>query len=279
MPKIDVEISPLTFAKIIDWTSSNTEREIGGYLVGKIIKDKVMITDAIYATADSNPTFVSFDNMLQFKIIEELEKKGSDNTILGWYHTHPGLGCFMSGTDIATQKIYQALLPEAVAMVCDGNTFAKTREQKDFKAHFYRIDNNDKSQEINFGVLTNPNELLELLTDFIQDEENVENIVTNSVQKLSVHVKNSMELLAEEKLVSKSDFETADKSWKKGLANVRADVEELQKVIVTKEELNDLQMKQLETSNIQKRMNFVFLFITILSLILVGIVLVLALLP
>ncbi|MCG3254426.1 MAG: Mov34/MPN/PAD-1 family protein, partial [Candidatus Heimdallarchaeota archaeon] len=193
MPKTDVEISPLTFAKIINWTSSNTEREIGGYLIGKIIEDKVMITDAIYATADSNPTFVSFDNMLQFKIIEELEKKGSDNIILGWYHTHPGLGLFLSGTDIATQKIYQALLPEAVAMVCDGNTFAKTREQKDFKAQFFRVDKNDKSQEINFGVLTNPNELLELLTDFVQDEENVENIVTNSVQKLSIHVKDSME--------------------------------------------------------------------------------------
>ncbi|MHA1123637.1 MAG: Mov34/MPN/PAD-1 family protein [Candidatus Heimdallarchaeota archaeon] len=279
MPKTDVEISPLTFAKIINWTSSNTEREIGGYLIGKIIEDKVMITDAIYATADSNPTFVSFDNMLQFKIIEELEKKGSDNIILGWYHTHPGLGLFLSGTDIATQKIYQALLPEAVAMVCDGNTFAKTREQKDFKAQFFRVDKNDKSQEINFGVLTNPNELLELLTDFVQDEENVENIVANSVQKLSIHVKDSMELLAEEKLVSKSDFESADKSWKKGLANVRADVEELQKIVVTKEELNDFQEKQLSAYDKQKRMNFVLLFTTILSLILVGIVLVLTLLP
>jgi 26S proteasome regulatory subunit N11 len=276
MPKLEVEISPLTFAKIIDWTSSNTEREIGGYLVGKIIKDKVMITDAIYATADSNPTFVSFDNMLQFKIIEELEKKGSDNTILGWYHTHPGLGLFLSGTDIATQKIYQALLPEAVAMVCDGNTFAKTREQKDFKAQFFRVDKNDKSQEINFGVLTNPNELLELLTDFVQDEENVENIVTNTVQKLSIHMKDSMELLAEEKLVSKSDFESANKSWKKGLANVRADVEEMQKVILTKEELNDLQMKQLESASTQKRMNFVLIFISTLSLILVSIVLILS---
>ncbi|MCK5159469.1 MAG: Mov34/MPN/PAD-1 family protein [Candidatus Heimdallarchaeota archaeon] len=279
MPKIEVEISPLTFAKIIDWTSSNTEREIGGYLVGKIIKNKVMITDAIYATADSNPTFVSFDNMLQFKIIKELEKKGSDNTIFGWFHTHPNMGLFLSGTDIATQKIYQALLPEAVAMVCDGNTFAQTREQKDFKAQFFRVDKNDKSQEINFSVLTNPNELLELLTDFVQDEENVENIVTNSVQKLSIHVKDSMELLAEEKLVSKSDFESADKSWKKGLANVRADVEELQKIVVTKEELIDFQEKQLSAYDKQKRMNFVLLFTTILSLILVGIVLVLTLLP
>ncbi|MBK5112601.1 MAG: Mov34/MPN/PAD-1 family protein [Candidatus Heimdallarchaeota archaeon] len=279
MPKLEIEISPLAFSKVIDWTSSNTEREVGGYLIGKIDNEKVKIIETTYAVKNSSPTHVSIDEMAQFQIIKEIEKRDGKETIVGFWHTHPGLGCFMSGTDIATQKIYQALLPEAVAMVCDGNAFSKTREQKDFKAHFYRIDNNDKSQEINFGVLTNPNELLELLTDFVQDEENVENIVTNSVQKLSVHVKDSMELLAEEKLVSKSDFETADKSWKKGLANVRADVEEMQKLMVTKEEFNDLQEKQLTAYERQKRMNFVLLFTTILSLILVGVVLVLTLLP
>jgi len=155
-------------------------------------------------------------------------------------------------------------------------THSLKRENKKIS---FRVDKNDKYHEVDFGVLTNPNELLELLTDFVQDEENVENIVTSSVQKLSMHVKDSMELLAEEKLVSKSDFKSADKSWKKGLANVRADVEEMQKIIVTKEEFNVLQEKQLNAFETQKRMNFVLLFTTILSLILVGIVLVITLLP
>ena len=279
MPKIEVEISPLAFSRVIDWTSSNTEREVGGYLVGIVDNEKVKIIDTTFAVKNSTPTHVTIDEMAQFQIIKEIEKRDGKETIVGFWHTHPAMGCFLSGTDIATQKIYQALLPEAVAMVCDGNTFAKTREQKDFKAQFFRVDKNDKYHEVSFGVLTNPNELLELLTDFVQDEENVENIVTNSVQKLSMHVKDSMELLAEEKLVSKSEFKSADKSWKKGLANLRADVEEMQKIIVTKEELNDLQMKQLETASIQKRMNFVLVFITTLSLILVSIVLILAFLP
>jgi len=279
LPKIEVEISPLAFSRVIDWTSSNTEREVGGYLVGIVDNEKVKIIDTTFAVKNSTPTHVTIDEMAQFQIIKEIEKRDGKETIVGFWHTHPAMGCFLSGTDIATQKIYQALLPEAVAMVCDGNTFAKTREQKDFKAQFFRVDKNDKYHEVSFGVLTNPNELLELLTDFVQDEENVENIVTNSVQKLSMHVKDSMELLAEEKLVSKSEFKSADKSWKKGLANLRADVEEMQKIIVTKEELNDLQMKQLETASIQKRMNFVLVFITTLSLILVSIVLILAFLP
>jgi len=41
MPKLDVEISPLAFSKIIDWVSSNTEREIGGYLIGCIEKTNI----------------------------------------------------------------------------------------------------------------------------------------------------------------------------------------------------------------------------------------------
>ncbi|NPE09979.1 MAG: hypothetical protein GNW80_16995 [Asgard group archaeon] len=266
MPKIDVEISPLAFSRVIDWTSTNTEREVGGYLIGIVDNEKVKIIDTTYAVKSSTPTHVAIDEMAQFLIVKEIEKRDGKETIVGFWHTHPGMGLFLSGTDIATQKIYQALLPEAVAM-------------EDFKAQFFRVDKNDKSQEINFGVLTNPNELLELLTDFVQDEENVENIVTNSVQKLSIHVKDSMELLAEEKLVSKSDFESANKFWKKELANVRADVEEMQKVIVTKEELNDLQMKQLESASIQKRMNFVLIFISTLSLILVSMVLILSFLP
>ncbi len=279
MPKIEVEISPLAFSRVIDWTSSNTEREVGGYLVGIVDNGKVKIIDTTYAVKNSTPTHVSIDEMAQFQIIKEIEKRDGKETIVGFWHTHPGMGLFLSGTDVATQKIYQALLPEAVALVCDGNTFAQTREQKDFNAKFFRVDKNDKYYEVNFGVLTNPNELLELLTDFVQDEENVENIVTNTVQKLSIHVKDSMELLAEEKLLSKSDFESADKSWKKGLAHVRADVEKMQKIMVTKEEFNALQEKQLNTIDTQKRMNFVLLFTTILSLILVGIVLVLTLIP
>jgi proteasome lid subunit RPN8/RPN11 len=275
MPKIDIEISPLSFAKIIDWTSSNTEREIGGYLIGIVDNGKVKIIETTFAVKSSTPTHVSIDEMAQFRIIKEIEKRNGKETIVGFWHTHPGMGLFLSGTDIATQKIYQALLPEAVAMVCDGNTFAKTREQKDFKAQFYRVGKNDKYHEVNFGVLTDPNELLELMTDFVQDEENVENIVINTVQKLSMHVKDSMELLAEEKLVSKSAFESANKSWKKGLSSVRADVEEMQKVMLTKEELKDLQTKQSSAINIQKRMNFILLTIVILNLILVSIVLIL----
>lgn len=37
---------------------------------------------------------------------------------LGWVHTHPAQTCFLSSLDLHTQAGYQALLPEAVAVVC-----------------------------------------------------------------------------------------------------------------------------------------------------------------
>jgi 26S proteasome regulatory subunit N11 len=29
--------------------------------------------------------------------------------VVGWYHSHPGFGCWLSGVDINTQQVYQGL--------------------------------------------------------------------------------------------------------------------------------------------------------------------------
>ncbi len=225
MSKINIEISPLTFSKIIDWTSSNTEREVGGYLIGIVENGNVKIIETTFAVKNSTPTHVTIDEMAQFRIIKEIEKRNGKETIVGFWHTHPGMGCFLSGTDIATQKIYQALLPEAVAMVNDGNVFAQTRDQKDFKAHFYRVGKESKYHEVSFGVITNPNELLDLLTDYVQAETNVENIVTSTVQHMSLNVKDFIEIVAEDKLVTKKAFDDESTLIKKAIAQIRKDVE------------------------------------------------------
>lgn len=39
--------------------------------------------------------------------------------ILGWYHSHPGFGCWLSGVDINTQQSFEALSERAVAVVVD----------------------------------------------------------------------------------------------------------------------------------------------------------------
>ena len=39
--------------------------------------------------------------------------------VVGWYHSHPGFGCWLSGVDINTQQSFEALSERAVAVVVD----------------------------------------------------------------------------------------------------------------------------------------------------------------
>ena len=40
-------------------------------------------------------------------------------TVVGWYHSHPGFGCWLSSVDINTQQSFEQLTPRAVAVVVD----------------------------------------------------------------------------------------------------------------------------------------------------------------
>ena len=38
---------------------------------------------------------------------------------MGWYHSHPGFGCWLSGVDMNTQTSFEQLNARAVAVVVD----------------------------------------------------------------------------------------------------------------------------------------------------------------
>ena len=39
--------------------------------------------------------------------IDASEKVNRPEHICGWYHSHPGYGCWLSGIDVSTQSLYQ----------------------------------------------------------------------------------------------------------------------------------------------------------------------------
>jgi 26S proteasome regulatory subunit N11 len=45
--------------------------------------------------------------------------KRRPETVVGWYHSHPGFGCWLSSVDINTQQSFEQLTPRAVAVVVD----------------------------------------------------------------------------------------------------------------------------------------------------------------
>jgi proteasome lid subunit RPN8/RPN11 len=44
------------------------------------------------------------DPVFQTKMLDMLKQVGRPEMVVGWYHSHPGFGCWLSGVDINTQQ-------------------------------------------------------------------------------------------------------------------------------------------------------------------------------
>ena len=64
-------------------------------------------------------TIESIDEGFQVKMTEMLKQTGRNEIVVGWYHSHPGFGCWLSSTDINTQKTFEQQVPRTVAVVVD----------------------------------------------------------------------------------------------------------------------------------------------------------------
>ena len=48
-------------------------------------------------------------------MLEMLKQTGRPETVVGWYHSHPGFGCWLSGIDMQTQQMFEKLNSRAVS--------------------------------------------------------------------------------------------------------------------------------------------------------------------
>lgn len=108
-------------------------REAMGLLAGEVREwegEKFVVVED-YITAGNSATSVSvrfseeaFPQLA--RQVNEARRKGK--IIVGWNHSHPSFGCFLSATDVSTQKKYFAE-EFSIAMVVDP----VRREKKVFK--------------------------------------------------------------------------------------------------------------------------------------------------
>ncbi len=135
----------------------NYENEIFGYLIGLIYKWKeemyVIIEDILFIEGTFYSHKVSFAQIegtagkydKEFQKLKQ-KKKNKNLWIVGWWHSHPDLGCFLSITDLKTQ---QHFFPESyqVALVIDP-----IRDTYDF----FTIDthSNKKYKAINSAIIS-----------------------------------------------------------------------------------------------------------------------------
>ena len=117
--------------------------EIIGLLAGTYDEkeDRLVIEDA-YPMGHGDAIYAEIKDYKNYiRAWEDIRKRGY--FIVGWYHSHPSYGLFMSGEDIGTQSRYQRLWKKSVALVVDpymidGSSFgfeifrAKLKTQKWF---------------------------------------------------------------------------------------------------------------------------------------------------
>lgn len=106
-----VRISALALVKMVMHARSGGELEIMGLMQGKIDPDDprgpaFVVMDAFALPVEGTETRVNaqadaYEYMVEF---QSMAREGSRmENVTGWYHSHPGYGCWLSGIDCSTQ--------------------------------------------------------------------------------------------------------------------------------------------------------------------------------
>ncbi|ULU01134.1 hypothetical protein L5515_004333 [Caenorhabditis briggsae] len=116
-----VNISSLALLKMLRHARSGIPLEVMGLMLGEFVDDYTINVLDVFAMPQSGTsvTVESVDPVYQTKHMDLLKLVGRTENVVGWYHSHPGFGCWLSSVDVNTQQSFEALHPRAVAVVVD----------------------------------------------------------------------------------------------------------------------------------------------------------------
>jgi len=116
-----VHVSSLALLKMLKHGRAGVPMEVMGLMLGQFVDDFTIVCVDVFAMPQSGTgvSVEAVDPVFQTKMLDMLKQTGRPEMVVGWYHSHPGFGCWLSGTDINTQSSFEALNPRAVALVVD----------------------------------------------------------------------------------------------------------------------------------------------------------------
>jgi proteasome lid subunit RPN8/RPN11 len=122
--RVKIFFAQSAYSGCVEHTASDSN-EVGGLLVGQVRVDPLhtrpyLLIENILPALDTQAghTFVTFTQETLVKLHGELESRFPGRRIVGWYHTHPGLGVFMSSYDTWLHEHFFGD-PTQVALVVD----------------------------------------------------------------------------------------------------------------------------------------------------------------
>ncbi|CBQ68370.1 probable COP9 signalosome subunit 5 CSN5 [Sporisorium reilianum SRZ2] len=121
-----VRISAVALIKMVMHARSGGIYEIMGLMQGKIdVANRTLyVMDSFALPVEGTETRVNAQNEAYEYMVQYLDHSrevGRVENVVGWYHSHPGYGCWLSGIDVNTQRTNQQFQDPFVAIVIDPN--------------------------------------------------------------------------------------------------------------------------------------------------------------
>jgi len=116
-----IQISSLALLKMLKHGRAGVPMEVMGLMLGTFIDDYTVRVIDVFAMPQSGTgvSVEAVDPVFQSNMLELLKQTGRPETVVGWYHSHPGFGCWLSSVDVNTQQSFEQLNKRAVAVVVD----------------------------------------------------------------------------------------------------------------------------------------------------------------
>jgi COP9 signalosome complex subunit 5 len=117
-----VKISAISMLKMVLHAIGGGQIEVMGLMTGKVVDDTMIVLDSFALPVEGTETRVNaaaegYEYMVQY--IETLSQVDRQENAVGWYHSHPGYGTWLSGIDTATQRLNQTYQEPWLAVVVD----------------------------------------------------------------------------------------------------------------------------------------------------------------
>lgn len=116
-----ITISSLALLKMLKHGRAGVPLEVMGLMLGEFVDDYTVKVVDVFAMPQSGTgvSVEAIDYVFQTKMLDMLKTTSRPEMVVGWYHSHPGFGCWLSGVDINTQQNFEQLNPRAVSIVID----------------------------------------------------------------------------------------------------------------------------------------------------------------
>jgi 26S proteasome regulatory subunit N11 len=103
-----IYISSLALLKMLKHARAGVPLEVMGLLIGEVIDDYAIKVVDVFAMPQSGTSVSveSVDPVYQQDMLDMLKQTQRSEVVVGWYHSHPSFGCWLSSVDINTQVRY-----------------------------------------------------------------------------------------------------------------------------------------------------------------------------